>query len=52
VTVLCQDIGDTSRVVGGDTSGFLDRCRLPMNLLILVSVSRSPSGLMMRRAER
>ena len=52
VTVLCQDIGDTSRVFGGDSSGSLGRCRPPMSLLILVSVSRSPSGLMTLPAER
>lgn len=44
MTVLCQDIGDASGGLGGDTSAVrLGRC-LPMNPLIPVSVSRSRSG--------
>ena len=46
VTVLHQDIGDTSGVVGGDTSARRLGRWLPMNPSIPVSASRSRSGLM------
>ena len=52
MTVLYQDIGDTIGVFGGDTSGLFERWLPLMNLLILVSVSRSCSGLMTRHVER
>jgi hypothetical protein len=52
VTFLYQDIGDANGVFSGDTSGFVERCLLPMSPLILVSVLRSSDGLMMLRVGR
>ena len=52
VTFLYQDIGDANGVFSGDTSGFVERCLLPMSPLIHVSASRSSNGPMMLRAGR
>lgn len=52
-SVMSQDIGDTLRGLGGDTSApKLPGGWLSMNPSILVSASRSPNGLMTRPAER
>lgn len=47
MTFLYQDFGDTLGGLGGDTSAARLGWWLPMNRLIPVSVSRSPTGLMM-----
>ena len=52
MTVLHQDIGDSSRGLGGDTSAARLGRWLPMNPSIPVSVSRSRSGPMTLRAGR
>ncbi len=52
VTVLHQDIGDTLRGLGGDTSASRLRRWLSMNPSILVSAWRSPSGPTTRLAAR
>ena len=58
MTVLCQDIGDTSGVLVVTllpSREVVERLDLPvrrMSLLIPVSVSRSRSGRRMRRAGR